>query len=182
VLVSGPSRLGTFEYAPGVEVSRVSRAPLQEQFWTPERLPTAPPEGSDVVNIRALMSSGDSLLDLRVLAENGVLRDPEGLLAEADANDIASVRAVRRALAPDTGVIVLYAISRDSHPSPRSKSRRDMAAEHDLIGLGVIFPHAENEEDGEFIAAAVPSVQSEEDSDGAFNFKDTEGDYDPEVQ
>lgn len=182
VLVSGPARLGGFDYAPGVEVGLVSRAPLDEKYWTPERLPEAPPEGSDVVNIRALMSSGDSLLDLRLLAENGVLQDPAGLLEDADANDIGSVRQVRRALAPDAGVIVLYAVSRDSQPLAKSRTRRAMKAENDLVGLGVIYPHAANEDDGEFIAAAVRAVVNEDDSDSASSFADTEGDFDPEAQ
>lgn len=182
VLVSGPARLGAFEYAPGVAVARVSRAPLAEKYWNPERLPAAPPDGSDVVNIRALMSSGDSLLDLQILSENGMLEDPLGLLANADSNEISSVRAVRRALAPKTGVILLYAIAGDSQPMAKSTSRRAMGCDHDMIGLGVIYPHAENEDDGEFIAADVRPVLSEDDSDDATAFTDTEGDYDPEAR
>ncbi len=88
VLVSGPARHGTFSYAPDVEVGLVSRAPLQEKFWTPDRLPAGPPVGSDIVNVRALMSSPDSLLDLRILAENGVLEDHAGRLGSADINDM----------------------------------------------------------------------------------------------
>lgn len=181
VLVSGPARLGTFEYAHGVEVGRVSRAPLQEKYWSVDRLPGRPPEGSDIVNIRALMSSGDSLLDLHILAQNGVLLDPADRLDGADTNDMASVRSVRRALAPDSGVILLYVVDRDSHPRPSSKTRRDMEATDDLIGLGVIFPHAEHEEDGEFIAADVRPPMSEDESDSAAGFADTEGDFDPET-
>lgn len=182
VLVSGPARLGSFEYAPGVAVARVSRAPLAEKYWTPDRLPAVPPDGSDVVNIRALMSSGDSLLDLQILSENGMLEDPNGMLADADTNEIGSVRAVRRALAPKTGVILLYAVAGDSQPLAKSTSRRAMESDHDLIGLGVIYPHAENEDDGEFIAADVRPVLSEDDSDKAAAFADTEGDYDPEAK
>ncbi|GAA1465151.1 Z1 domain-containing protein [Microbacterium thalassium] len=182
VLVSGPARLGSFEYAPEIGVGRVSRAPLAEAFWTPERLPDAPPDGSDVVNIRALMSSGDSLLDLQILSENGALEDPQGLLDEADTNEINSVRAVRRKLAPKTGVILLYAVAGDSQPLAKSKSRRPMACDSDLIGLGVIYPHAENEDDGEFIAADVRPVVSDDESDKATAFTDTEGDYDPEAK
>lgn len=181
VLVSGPARLGSFEFGPEIAVGRVSRAPLAEKFWTPDRLPAAPPAGSDVVNIRALMSSGDSLLDLQILSENGALNDPDGLLADADTNEITNVRAVRRALAPNSGVILLYAIAGDSQPMAKSKSRRAMASDHDLIGLGVIYPHAENEDDGEFIAADVRPVLSDDDSDKAATFTDTEGDFDPEA-
>ena len=128
------------------------------------------------------MSSGDSLLDLQILSENGMLEDPDGLLVNADTNEISSVRAVRRALAPNTGVILLYAVAGDSQPMAKSTSRRAMACEHDLIGLGVIYPHAENEDDGEFIAADVRPVLSEDDSDKATAFTDTEGDYDPEAK
>lgn len=176
VLVSGPERLGRFEYTDGIDVGLVSRAPLKAEYWTPDRLPSLPPEGSDVVNIRALMSSTDSLLDLRILAQNGALTDPEGLLESADTNDVGSVRSVRRALAPNTGVILLYAVSGASEPLPKSKTRRGMDADTDLIGLGLIYPHAEAEEDGEFIAADVRQARSD-DEDEVTVFTDTEGDF-----
>lgn len=179
VLVSGPARLGRFEYAEGVEVGVVSRAPLKAQYWTPDRLSNTPPEGSDVVNIRALMSSTDSLLDLRILAENDVLVDPDRLLESADTNDVGSVRRTRKALAPNVGVILLYAVSGRSEPLASSKTRRRMNAGNDLIGLGLIYPHAEAEDDGEYIAAQVrPTLSDDEDeADGVTVFTDVEGDF-----
>lgn len=176
-LVSGPATLGSFDYADNIRVNLVSRAPLKEQYWDASRLPAEPPAGSDVVNIRALMSSGDSVLDLRVLADNGLLSDPENLLETTDTNDMNSVRRTRRALAPDVGAILLYAVSAESQPLEKSKTRRPMGAELDLIGLGVIYPHAEAEEDGEFVAVSVQPVLSEDESDETTRFRDTEGDY-----
>lgn len=178
VLVSGPGRLGQFTYAEGIDVGVVSRAPLKAEFWTPDRLPTSPPCGSDIVNIRALMSSTDSLLDLRILADSCVLEDPDGLLDSADTNDVTSVRRVRQALAPSMGVIVLYAVSANSQPRPSSKTRRTMDAQEDLIGLGVIYPHAEAEDDGEYIAAEVRPTLSDDDVDAEVStLTDTEGDF-----
>jgi hypothetical protein len=177
VLVSGPRRRGTFSYASGVEVGLVSRAPLQERYWKPERLDGELPEGSDVINIRALMSGADSILDLEILAANGVLVDPDGLLEATDTSRIESVRATRRALCPDMGTILLYAVDKDSQPLAKSKTRREMAAPEHLIGLGVIFPHAESEEQGEFVAADVqPPVVDDEPSEST-GWQDTEGDY-----
>ncbi|MGV9193630.1 Z1 domain-containing protein [Microbacterium sp. MC2] len=177
VLVSGPRKRGTFAYAPGVEVGLVSRAPLQEKYWKPERLDGELPEGSDVVNIRALMSGTDSILDLEILAANDALVDPNELLQATDTSRIESVRATRKALAPDIGTILLYAVDRDSQPLAKSKTRRAMEAPEHLIGLGVIFPHAESEEQGEFVAADVqPPVVDDEPSETT-GWQDTEGDY-----
>lgn len=177
VLVSGPRKRGSFAYAPGVEVGLVSRAPLQEEYWNPDRLGGEVPEGSDVINIRALMSGADSILDLEILAANGVLVDPAGLLTDTDTNRIESVRATRKRIAPDTGTILLYAVDKDSQPLAKSKTRREMNAPEHLIGLGVIFPHAETEEQGEFVAADVqPPVVDDEPSENA-SWQDTEGDY-----
>jgi hypothetical protein len=91
------------------------------------------------------------------------------------------VRLTRRALAPDTGVLLLYVVDKDSRPLPSSKTRRNMEAKNDLIGLGVIFPHAELEDDGEFIAADVRPLMSEDETDSAAEFSDTEGDFEPEA-
>lgn len=177
VLVSGPRKRGSFAYAPGVEVGLVSRAPLQEEYWTSERLSGELPDGSDVINIRALMSGTDSILDLEILAANGVLVDPDGLLQSTDTSRIESVRATRKAIAPDAGTILLYAVDKDSQPLAKSKTRREMGASAHLIGLGVIFPHAETEEQGEFVAADVqPPVVEDEPSESS-GWQDTEGDF-----
>ncbi len=176
VLISGSNRLGTFQYAPNVEVGLVSRAPLKEEYWTPDNLPATPPLGSDVINIRALMSSTDSVVDLQILADHGVLADPENSLSGVDTNDVATVRRLRRSLAPQTGVIVLYAISKESTPRAGSHTRRNLDGREDLIGLGVIFPHAENEEDGEFVAVDIqPTLNDDEEE--ATVFPDNEGDF-----
>ena len=124
------------------------------------------------------MSSTDSLLDLRILADNGVLEDPDGLLDSADTNDVTSVRRVRQALTPSTGVIALYVVSANSQPRPSSKTRRAMDAQEDLLGLGVIYPHAEAEDDGEYIAAEVRPTLSGDDADAdVTTLTDTEGDF-----
>lgn len=175
VLVSGPSS-DSFEFAPGTAVGLVSRAPLEEKYWSPTNLPEAPPEGSDIVNIRALMSGADSLTDLKLFAKAGQLDDPTGLLDSADTNQLTSVRAVRRLLAPKTGVILLYPVNKDSHPLSKSKTRRDMASEEHLIGLGILYPHAENEVQGEYLAAAVrPPLSDDDISEG--QPEDSEGDH-----
>lgn len=177
VLVSGPRKRGTFAYAPGVEVGLVSRSPLREEYWKPERLDGELRQGSDVVNIRALMSGTDSILDLEILAANDALVDPSGLLQGTDTSRIESVRATRKAIAPDIGTILLYVVDRASSPLAKSKTRAGMDAEEHLVGLGVIFPHAEAEEQGEFVAADVqPPLVEDEPSESA-DWHDTEGDF-----
>lgn len=177
VLISGPKALGEFEYSSGIVVGAVNRAPLAERYWTPDRLPDKPPADSDVVNIRALMSSADSILDLRILHEHDLLADPDDHLDSVDTNDVASVRRVRNSLAPGTGVLLLYVVSKESKPRASSKTRRDMAGSAHLIGLGVVFPHAEDEEEGEFFAVDVQQPLSDDDADEPTVFEDHEGDF-----
>lgn len=179
VLISGPRALGEFEYTPDIVVGAVNRAPLAERYWAPDRLPEIPPAGSDVVNIRALISSSDSVLDLQILVDRGLLADADDDLANVDTNDVASVRRVRRMLAPSTGVILLYVVSKDSKPRATSKTRRDMGSKEHPIGVGIVFPHAEDEEQGEFFAVDVRQPLSDDDVDEPTVFEDDEGDFIP---
>jgi hypothetical protein len=123
------------------------------------------------------MSGTDSILDLEILAANDALVDPNGLLQATDTSRIESVRATRKAIAPDTGTVLLYAVDKDSQPLAKSKTRREMDAPEHMIGLGVIFPHAPSEEQGEFVAADVqPPIVDDEPSEST-DWQDTEGDF-----
>src|SRR5690625_7448499 len=64
ILVSGSGGGGhNHEYSGGIAVSTSRRAPLKPDLWSQDRLGSGLPPHSDIVNIRALMSGDDYLLD-----------------------------------------------------------------------------------------------------------------------
>ncbi|HWV50325.1 MAG TPA: Z1 domain-containing protein [Microbacterium sp.] len=160
LLVSGPaSNASTFDYASDVSVNVVSRAPLSIE-WDKSRFEEAIAAGADVVNIRALMSSGDSTADLVILDRNGRLDEETGTeLRELKKSDAQAVKNFRRRVRPDNGLVVLYAIGKDSKPmAASSKTRGMMEATDHLIGVAVVFPPAEFERDGDHYAVTLKSI------------------------
>ncbi len=123
VLVSGPKD-GTHEYAEGVSVGLSSRAPLKEDYWSQERLDGELPTGAKVVNIRALMSGEDYVIDLRILADQGLLSDDDlKVLDGVDKSKAPQMKAARALIRPDEGTIVLYAVDGASEPDPKAKAK-----------------------------------------------------------
>lgn len=179
VLVSGSGGGGKeHEYADGIKVTTSRRTPLKPEHWSQDRLGPDLPSHSDVVNIRALMSGDDYFLDLRILADHGELaeRDIE-CLNGVEKSSAASVKAARSLIRPNEGMLLLYAIDGDSQPDARSVTRTAMGADGPLIGLGVVFPHAEAEDPGEYWAVDLDDRDPDQD-DVVPN--DDEGDYVPE--
>lgn len=160
LLVSGRvNEAQTFQYAPGVVVHPVSRAPLADG-WDKSRFEDEIAQGRDVVNIRALMSSNDSTMDLTIMARNGLLdASAKEDLRTLSKSNTEAVKKFRRKSRPNTGLIILYAVSKDSEPAPTSrKSRVAMEADGHLIGVAVVFPPAELERDGDYYAVSVKSI------------------------
>ncbi|MEV8250072.1 Z1 domain-containing protein [Microbacterium sp. NPDC076768] len=160
LLVSGPASNGAkFEYAPDVRVNVVSRAPLSVE-WDKSRFEEAISAGADVVNIRALMASTDSTADLAILNKNGRLdAATQGELKQLKKSDAQAVKSFRRRVRPDNGLVVLYAIGKDSEPVAASaKTRGPMGAPDHLIGLAVVFPSSEFERDGDYYAVTPKSI------------------------
>ncbi|MBF0817608.1 hypothetical protein E4U02_14470 [Microbacterium paludicola] len=160
VLVSGPaSNNAQFQYSPGIEVNVVSRAPLAEGTWSTDRFAEEIEAGADIVNIRALMSSADYTLDLSILGDNGLLTEAQqARLKTLNKSNAQDVRRFRKEVRPDSGVILLYAVSKDSTPEKKSSGRTFMGAADHLIGLGAVFPAAELERDGDYYAVEVQSI------------------------
>lgn len=182
LLVSGPaSNQSTFEYAPDVRVNVVSRSPLSIE-WDKSRFEDAISQGADVVNIRALMASTDSTADLAILDRNGLLDEETHLgLKELKKSDAEAVKKFRRGARPDSGLVILYAIKKDSAPTGASvKTRGEMAAPDHLIGLAVVFPPAEFERDGDHYAVTVKSIfdAGEEADEVDTEIIDNEADFD----
>lgn len=122
-----PGDLPGVDLGLGELVNPVNRAPL-----------VTPAASSGVANIKALMSRDDWFLDIGI--DRAAKLEQEG--------DHVNPRQVRKELAEDRGLLVIYSVSKDSVPmgaSKRVKSRRPMQAPQDLIGLGIIFPDTDKE-------------------------------------
>ncbi|MGP5363967.1 Z1 domain-containing protein [Brachybacterium tyrofermentans] len=179
VLVSGSSNgERTHEYADGVTVGTSRRTPLKSKYWSQDRLGSDLPPHADIVNIRALMSGDDYFLDLRILADNGELEEHDiKHLDEIDKRSAPSVKNARSKVRPQEGTILLYAIDGKSTPVDDSGTRTKMGAEGPLIGLGVVFPHAEAEDPDEYWSVDLEDRDPDQESTSQ---SDDEGDYDPE--
>ncbi len=162
LLVSGRPTETAFEYAPGVCVNVVSRAPLPEDGWDQSRFEDEIRRGAELVNIRALMSSNDSTADLAIMDRNKEL-DPNTAtrLRALNKSDAKEVKKFRRKARPDSGLVILYAVSKDSAPaesSRKKKTRVPMEASGHLIGVALVFPPTALERTGDYYAVDVKSI------------------------
>lgn len=181
VLVSGPGGADrSYEYVQGISVGTSRRAPLKPEYWSQDRLGYELPSHAKIANIRALMSGDDYFLDLRILADHGLLAEKDvELLDGVDKRSAVAVKTARSMIRPHEGTILLYAIDGQSQPAPKSKTRTEMGAAGTMIGLGVVFPHAEAEDPGEYWAVD-PEAQ-DVDLEGAMP-RDDEGDFVPDEE
>ncbi|MFF4650552.1 Z1 domain-containing protein [Streptomyces sp. NPDC001380] len=106
----GGSPDARYEFAPGVAVDRVLRA----------KLPGSP----DAANIKTLMSRRDAGVDLD-LSSIGEISE-------------AALKEARRVQCPETGLLALYPIDRQS-PTRRAL-REPLDAVDQVIGVGLVFP------------------------------------------
>lgn len=84
------------------------------------------PRTDALADIKALMSRRDALLDV----DGG----PDG-------EDWASIKRYRQSIVGDkVPLLLLYAIDRNSSPSPSSQYRTKLDAAADVLGLGIVFP------------------------------------------
>ncbi|MFF4436785.1 Z1 domain-containing protein [Streptomyces sp. NPDC001621] len=103
-----------FDLAPGIRVGLSTRARLDVSNPDPH-----------FADIKTLMSRRDAAVDL------------DGDTAKLNEKGIMDKR---RALLPDTGLLVLYPIDKFSAPSPTKKRRAPLDAEEHVIGVGLVFP------------------------------------------
>lgn len=179
VLASGGGTASRQVDLGGLTVGTVRRTPLKTEHWDPSRLQTELPAGSDVVNIRALMSGGDQMLDLRVLAGAGRLTPADArAVAAVNANDVVAVRGARRHLSAETGLVVIYLVDKDSKPGSDTPARQPMEGEEHLVGLGVVFPSVETEVQGEYWAVDLrPPILEDDPGIDIREVPDLEGDH-----
>ncbi|GGV31648.1 endonuclease [Streptomyces longisporoflavus] len=136
-----------FTFAPDVTVGRVTRARLHNLTGEP-----------DFADIKTMMSRSDAAADLR-----GAPRE----LPEAE------IWRKRREQLPDTGLLVLYPIDKDSCPSEhRKKFREPLGADDHVVGVGLVFPEVkpgQNDSqikwDGSYISADLSGLRLEDNDD-----------------
>lgn len=180
-----------FTFAEGFDVRTASRTPLNSSQWTPTRYEGKLPYGSDVVNIRALLTEGDQFEDIRLLGSEHWVHDAEShdlatsIISGTFSGDPAAIRQARHRLVPGEGTIILYAIDKDSAPKPGTEETRDpMQAQEHLVGIGLVYPSA-SEPDQEQQRKAVDPASAfieftdEEEEDLPL---DNEGDYTPPME
>jgi hypothetical protein len=134
---AGSDDNGTFEYAPGVIVNRVVRAKLE----------TSP---ADAADIKTLMSRRDALADLEVNAPSEM--------------DEKQIKAERLRQAPEVGLLTLYAIEATS--ASTRELRTALSAVDDVIGVGLVFPSPEGDDDAvewNYVSADLSGIEIEED-------------------
>ena len=121
-----PTELGTMDLGLGDPVNCINRARLQAVG------------GSTYADIKALMSASDRVVDLGVGSK---------ALAGASSADIARMRNLPRdrGIGDDTGLLLLYPISKDSAPTRASnKTRVPLDAVEHMLGVGIVFPDSKS--------------------------------------
>ncbi|MFJ4485893.1 Z1 domain-containing protein [Streptomyces longwoodensis] len=137
VAVVGTPSGEPFSFAPNVTVGRNVRS----------RLKSTPGPGS--VDIKTLMSPRDAAVDLA---------------ADSSKLDEDGIRAKRQEEYPDTGLLVLYPIDKNSEPKPDKKTRAPLDAEEHVVGVGLVFPKPFDEDSTveKYISADLSGVRIED--------------------
>ncbi|MFC1545196.1 Z1 domain-containing protein [Gemmatimonadota bacterium] len=119
----------------GVVVNRINRSRIRA-----ESLPYA--------NIKALMSRPDAFIDLELPVDAAV---PDSWQA---------IEAVRNAYAKTRGLLLLYPIAKDSKGR---KSRMNLDAVTDVIGVALVFPKGESSPEGrKYMTADLSAYEQEQ--------------------
>ncbi|MDJ1137342.1 Z1 domain-containing protein [Streptomyces iconiensis] len=140
----------SFTFGPDISVGRVSRARVHY------------PAEPDFADIKTLMSRRDAAVDLKNVSEK--MKEKE-------------ITAARAQQLPDTGLVVLYPIDKDSVPSEKRERREPLGAEEHVIGVGLVFPEPSTEDsqvnwDGSYISADLSRVRLEEEDFSALEAED----------
>ncbi|GAA1030533.1 MULTISPECIES: Z1 domain-containing protein [Amycolatopsis] len=140
----------TFTFSAGYTVRMVTRSAL---------------DGADpaVVDIKTLMSRRDAAIDLDVSAVKGELTEEK-------------IKGLRLGQSPDTALLALYAIDKDSAPSNlRKDKRRALNAEDHVIGVGLVFPAPSSDDstvEWQSVATNLANVRIEEEDLSALEAMD----------
>lgn len=162
-IIGKPSKSldGHFEFAPGVSVRMINRSRINST--------------ESYADIKTLMSRRDAVVDV-----SGTNPDPEE----------AEIRKIRKQELPDTGLLVLYPIDKDSEPA-RAKKRPDQAgaepgsfdgsslraplgAPAHVIGVGAVFPEVDGRDSTvfDYISADLSKIEVEREDPSAVEGED----------
>lgn len=147
--------VGTVDMGPIGYINGLVRAPLIEPAaWA---------------NIKGLMTKGDAVVDLGADA-----------VGRANAGD--NYETIRDKEDIDTGLLVLYPISKGSRPvrTVERTSRRPLKSPNDLIGVGIVFPRVldgDVAQDGTFLAVRPDWAAEFDEVDEISEFQDNEHDF-----
>jgi hypothetical protein len=72
------------------------------------------------------------------------------------------LRALRDASMPDTGLLLLYPIFRDSPPIANDRKRLVLGAVRDVVGMALVFPRVDEAHEVEYMTADLSNVAREE--------------------
>lgn len=129
-----------FTFADGYTVRMATRSAL-------------PGDDTDTVDIKTLMSRRDAAIDLDVSAVQGELTEEK-------------IKGLRLQQGPDTALLALYAIDKDSKPEAhRADKRRPLNAAEDVIGVGLVFPPPSSDDstvEWQYVATNLAKVRIEE--------------------
>lgn len=95
--------------------------------------------GSTYADIKALMSQSDRVVDLDI--------DPTELTEVRTRGELARIRNLpaRGGCGDDTGLLLLYPVSKDSRPVRGSvKTREPLEAAEHVLGVGLVFPETQS--------------------------------------
>jgi hypothetical protein len=141
----GESEEGTIDLGSGVSVPLLTRSRRSRIGMT----------ASDTAHLGAIMSRGDTVIDLNY--SSAELKHKEVDLIE------------HRIDHSRNGLLVIYPISKDSKPSssqganqPPSKFRAPLEAVEHLIGVGLVFPRTEQDTPQHYMTVDLSGVEIEE--------------------
>ncbi|WP_217902151.1 hypothetical protein [Rhodococcus sp. OK302] len=128
----------SIEFVPGIRVERITRSRLTESTTT---------------DIKTLMSRRDAAIDLTIPPSSGELTED-------------AIKFLRNKQHPETALLALYVIDKESIPGPRTaKTRSPINAPEHIIGVGLVFPMPsgdDSEVEWEYISADLSGVELEE--------------------
>lgn len=135
VVTRGESALGTIDLGGEKPVNLINRA----RFNRGDR---------QFADIKALMSQFDPGLDMDVSTEEMVARKTRPELLK-----------LRDQIVPDRGLLLLYPVSKDSHPNRGSgREREPLQAADDVLGIAIVFPDTGDSTPQAYWTANVPDV------------------------
>jgi hypothetical protein len=137
VAIVGTPNGQSFSFAPNVTVGCNVRSRLATDL------------GPGSVDIKTLMSPRDAAVDL---SPSAVKLDEDG------------IRKKRKEEFPDTGLLVLYPIDKNSQPKPEKKTRAPLNTEEHVIGVGLVFPETRDGDSTveKYISADLSGVRIED--------------------